>query len=143
MSLAAASGRLFLGEKDAAFRLPLLRRQGIRLGLASNAPFPAEMMLRQIRGNGLSSLLDAVTFSSEIGWRKPSQRFYQTALAKLGTPIEATLFVGDRLLEDFTGPRSMGMQAILYAPDSNPRPEGVEVVSDLRQLVQRVITGGA
>jgi HAD superfamily hydrolase (TIGR01509 family) len=80
--------------------LPLLSWLGtheIRRGVCSNAPFPPEMMRRQVRTNGIAGSVDAVVFSSEVGRRKPAPEAYRAALDAIGVEAEAVLFVGDRV----------------------------------------------
>jgi putative hydrolase of the HAD superfamily len=54
-----------------------------------------------------------VTFSSEVGVRKPHREIYADALKKLGADPSRTLFVGDRVREDVQGPQALGMRAVL------------------------------
>lgn len=112
-----------------------LREAGIRTGICSNAPFPPEMMRRQVQGLGLAPLLDAVVFSSEVGRRKPAPEPYLAALAALDVPAEATLFVGDRVAEDYEGPRRVGMRAVLCtALAHHSVPDGLPTIGSLQQL---------
>src|SRR5579859_2423951 len=83
--------------------LDRLRERGFRLGLASNAPFPPEMMARQVRGNGVGERMDAMVFSSEVGWRKPDARLYRATLDRLEVEADEALYVGDRQVEDYDG----------------------------------------
>ena len=71
-------------DPDAAGILEWLRVQGIRRGICSNAPFPSEMMRRQMESNGIAPMVDAVVFSSEVGKRKPSPDLYRAALEAIG-----------------------------------------------------------
>src|SRR5215467_12861386 len=98
---------------DALQTLDGLRVRGLRTAIASNAPFPPEMMHRQVRLVGIGERVDAVVFSSEIGRRKPAPELYLSALGRLGTVPAEALYVGDRVLEDFEGPRRLGMRAVL------------------------------
>ena len=93
--------------------LARLRRLGLKLGLCSNASFPPAMMLRQLDSNGIAELMDGVVFSSQIGKRKPSPVIYSTITSKLGVDPSRTLFVGDRVLEDYEGPIVFGMKAVI------------------------------
>ncbi len=115
--------------------LAWLRDQGIKRGVCSNAPFPPAMMRRQVRRNGLAVLVDAIVFSSEVGRRKPAPEVYQAALAALGTRPERTLFVGDRVREDYEGPRALGMRAVIVTAhaDEDP-PDGVAVIRSLAEV---------
>ncbi len=70
---------------DTMATLTELRRRGLRLGLCSNAPYRPASMRAQLDHLGLTPLLDAAVFSSAVGWRKPSPRIYERALAELGT----------------------------------------------------------
>jgi len=96
--------------------LPTLRRlhqSGLRTGVVSNAAYRPRLMRRQIEVLGLLPHLDSLTFSSEVGLRKPHPAIYRAALEKLDVPAQATLFVGDRLREDVRGPKALGMRAVL------------------------------
>lgn len=93
--------------------LDRLRARGLRTAVASNAPFPPEMLHRQVRANGIADRVEAVVFSSEIGRRKPAPELYRAALDRLGVGPPEALYVGDRLEEDYEGPRRLGMRALL------------------------------
>ncbi|HEX6548293.1 MAG TPA: HAD family hydrolase [Candidatus Dormibacteraeota bacterium] len=116
-----------------------LRRRGKRTGIASNAPFPPEMLQRQLRTVGLAAHLDAAVFSSEIGRRKPAPELYLTALERLAVPAAAALFVGDRADWDYDAPRSLGMQAVLSTELARtPAPPGVPTIATLTELLELV-----
>jgi HAD superfamily hydrolase (TIGR01509 family) len=116
--------------------LDRLRLSGLRTGICSNAPFPPEMMLRQLRANGIAKRMDVVVFSSAVGRRKPAPEPYLEALRQLALPAAAVLFVGDRVREDYEGPLALGMRAVLcsaLAASSAP-PPGVPVIESLNDL---------
>jgi len=116
--------------------LPWFRTQGFRLGICSNAPFPPEMMRRQLRSNGIDSLVDAIVFSSEVGRRKPAPEVYRAALDAIGTPPDRTLFVGDRVREDYEGPKALGMNAVIVtAHAEEPPPDWVYAIGSLAELL--------
>ena len=115
--------------------LDRLRASGRLTGVCSNAPFPPELMLRQLRTVGIAERMDAVVFSSAIGRRKPAPEPYLAALAQLGLPAESVLFVGDRIREDYDAPLALGMRAVLCTQfgHSNP-PPGAAVIASLTEL---------
>lgn len=118
--------------------LARLRERGLRLGIASNAPFPPEMMHRQLRGNGIAERVDAIVFSAEVGKRKPAPELYAAGLAALGVQAGDALYVGDRLREDYEGPRAIGMEALLCtALARETPPAGVPSIASLADLVER------
>jgi HAD superfamily hydrolase (TIGR01509 family) len=115
--------------------LDRLRAAGLRTGICSNAPFPPEMMLRQTRANGIAARMDAIVFSSAVGRRKPAPEPYLAALGELGLPAAAVLFVGDRVLEDYEGPLSLGMRAVVCtALARSAPPPGVPSIGSLGEL---------
>jgi HAD superfamily hydrolase (TIGR01509 family) len=115
--------------------LAWLGERGIKRGICSNAPFPPEMMHRQVATNGIAQLVDAIVFSSEIGRRKPAPEVYRAALEAIGTDAERTLFVGDRVREDFEGPRALGMRAVILTAHADERPpDGVPTIQSLTEL---------
>lgn len=122
-------------DHDAPGVLSWLGAQGIKRAVCSNAPFPPEMMRRQVSSNGIAALVDAVVFSSEIGRRKPAPEVYHAALSAIGAQPERTLFVGDRLREDYEGPRSLGIRAIVVTAHADELPpDGVPTIQSLAEL---------
>jgi len=122
-------------DGDAAQVLGWLGERGIKRGVCSNAPFPPEMMRRQVRSNGIADLVDAIVFSSETGRRKPAPDLYLTALEAIGTAPEDTLFVGDRVREDYEGPRAVGMRAVVVTAHAEEEPrDGVPTIPSLAEL---------
>jgi len=122
-------------DRDALSILSLLRSRGIRRAICSNAPFPPEMMRRQVQTNGVGDLMDGIVFSSMVGRRKPAPEIYRAALDLIGLDAAQVLFVGNRVREDYEGPRSLGMQAVICtAHNHEPSPGGVLSIARLREL---------
>lgn len=88
-----------------------LRSEGIQVGLASNF----DRRLHQILKGFVNELdFDHVFVSSDIGFRKPDPRFYQTIAELLAVSPTQIVMVGDRWWEDFAAPTVVGLQAFLY-----------------------------
>jgi HAD superfamily hydrolase (TIGR01509 family) len=122
-------------DPDALQVLSWLGAQGIKRGVCSNAPFPPEMMRRQVDTNGVGELIDAVVFSSEVGRRKPAPEVYRAALDAIGVDARHALFVGDRVREDYEGPRAVGMRAVIFtAHAEEPPPDGVPTIASLSEV---------
>jgi len=100
-------------DPDTLPLLDTLRRHGIRVGLCSNAPYRLRSLRGQLTHLGLDAHLDAVTFSAEVGWRKPSPRIFSAALRALGTDSAHTVMVGDSERGDIAGARRAGMRSVL------------------------------
>ena len=98
---------------DVVRTLENLQREGLRLGLVSNAAYLPRLMKMQLAALGLESFFEGVSFSSEVGVRKPHPAIYADALEKLRVEARRALFVGDRVKEDVQGPKTLGMRAVL------------------------------
>ena len=129
--------RIVKVDPEAQHVLSVLRSRGVKRGICSNAPFPPEMMRRQVGSNGIGELMDGIVFSSMVGRRKPAPEMYRAALDAIGVAPERVLFVGNRVREDYDGPRSLGMQVVLYtAHNSEPAPAGIRSIARLGELPQ-------
>jgi HAD superfamily hydrolase (TIGR01509 family) len=89
-----------------------LRAEGHTMGLVSNVSLLPELMRDDLDRLGVGPLLSASVFSSEIGVRKPDPRIFHEALRRLNAEPASTLFVGDRLYDDVSGARAVGMRAV-------------------------------
>jgi putative hydrolase of the HAD superfamily len=57
--------------------------------------------------------MDGTAFSSEVGVRKPDPRIFLATLERVGADPAEAVFVGDRLVDDVTGARALGMRTVL------------------------------
>ncbi len=124
-------------DPDALPLLSWLGVHGIKRAVCSNAPFPPAMMRRQVDTNGVGEVVDAVVFSSEVGRRKPAPEVYLAALNAIGVEPRHALFVGDRVREDYEGPRALGMRAVIFtAHAESPPPDGIPTIGSLTEVPQ-------
>jgi HAD superfamily hydrolase (TIGR01509 family) len=122
-------------DPDALQVLSWLGAHGIKRGVCSNAPFPPEMMRRQVDANGVGEMVDAVVFSSEIGRRKPAPEVYRAALNAIGVDARHALFVGDRVREDYEGPLAAGMRAVIFTAHAEDKPsDGIPTIASLSEI---------
>ena len=129
-------------DPDAVPAIDALRARGLRVGLCSNAPYRIPSMLAQLRHVGLAGHLDAVTFSGQIGWRKPSPRIMKAAAAAVGSPPSEIVMVGDSASDDVAGARSVGMRSVLLRrsgsaapPDLDPPIVSIDSLSEIALLL--------
>ncbi|KAA9162365.1 HAD-IA family hydrolase [Amycolatopsis acidicola] len=66
-----------------------LRDRGVRTALLSNAPGGGTAKAK------LSAFFDALVFSGEVGFAKPSKEVYLIAAERLGLPADNCVFVDD------------------------------------------------
>jgi putative hydrolase of the HAD superfamily len=95
--------------------LATLKGEGYRIGLISNTGrTPGETIKIVLQGHDILEYFDSTVFSNEVGYVKPNRRIFERALEGLGTTPEKTAHVGDSLLLDVYGSKTVGMRAILF-----------------------------
>jgi putative hydrolase of the HAD superfamily len=95
---------------DAAPTLGRLRTADVRVAVVSNWDCSLGSVLGEL---GLAGLLDTVVTSAEAGARKPEPAIFEAALARLQSPPEAAILVGDSLDTDVAGGRAAGIRSVL------------------------------
>ena len=118
----AAAWRARPGAHQALRRL---RANGAATGVVSNFDGRLPQILA---GLGLAELLAVVMLPGEARAAKPDPRNFALALARLGVPPAAALYVGDDRARDLAGARAAGLSAI----DAT----GLATLEDLPALLQ-------
>ena len=98
-------------EPDAHSTLNILRENGYRLGLISNASDDADVQ-SLIDQAGLRGYFEIILTSAAQGIRKPNPKIFFTALERLGSLPERSVMVGDTLGADILGAQNSGMRGI-------------------------------
>lgn len=93
-------------------------KPAFKLGVVTNFTY-APAMRKILSKIGILGLLDTVTISHEVGWRKPHPKIFQSALKTLRVEAHATLFAGDDLHDDVAGAKKVGMFSALVAEPGN------------------------
>jgi HAD superfamily hydrolase (TIGR01549 family) len=114
---------------DAAEILETLRGRGYRLAVVSNADGRVRGLLEAA---GLTSLLEFIVDSAEVGVEKPDPRIFHAATDRLGLPPAACAYVGDIYEIDVVGAARAGLSGILVG--HAPAPESVLRVASLSEL---------
>jgi FMN phosphatase YigB (HAD superfamily) len=104
--------------------LDSLRRRGIKTGIVANSwPDPGRVLREDVESYGLTSLLDVIVFSDDLGVSKPAPEIFLHALRTIGVEPEAAMYVGDGLVNDVQGAARVGMttvQALWFVADQTP-----------------------
>ncbi len=121
------------------------------IGLISNTGRTPGNILRIIlKNNGLDEYFDVLTFSGEVGIRKPHRKIFEDTLAEIGIKPQEAVHVGDNFKADIIGAKKVGMKAILYNKyndcdalnsysDSQTKPDAViNELTDVIDLVKRM-----
>jgi putative hydrolase of the HAD superfamily len=132
-------------EPEGPAVLGALRDRGLRIGLLSNTNWPRTFHEHFLERDGLSSLIDARLYTSDLGYVKPHPSVFLEAMEALGVEDPArAVFVGDRPYDDIYGAQQVGMRTVLRLSGSVPPYDvtpDAEVVS-LGELVT-VVDGWA
>jgi len=99
---------------DVPETLDRLQREEYRLAIASNF----DHRLHDVsRGNEILKRFDVLLTSAELGFRKPSPRFYEELGRRLNASPNEMLMVGDHPVHDVQAARSAGLDAVLIDRD--------------------------
>ena len=76
--------------------------------------------------------------SEDMKVYKPDKRFYERILALSGWNLDECLFVGDNIVDDVKGPKSIGMKAVLLDRKGSFDEAGADVKPDyvIRSLTE-------
>jgi putative hydrolase of the HAD superfamily len=119
-----------------------LATRGITLGIVSNTGRTPGIILRQILDRyDLLRHFSVISYSDEIGYRKPDPEIFRRTLTELGAEPRHAAHVGDNPVADVAGAQSAGMRGVhLAAGGRLPAVHADVVVTDLRQLVDRLLS---
>ncbi len=87
-----------------------LNRMGIKTGLISNWDLSCREVLEK---NEILPRLNCVVVLDEVGFEKPDERIFQTALEQTGAAPEHCLYVGDNYYDDYVGAKKVGMPCLI------------------------------
>jgi len=111
----AIEARLPVLYPDIGGTLRALRDRGYRTGLISNTGRTGGRFLRPVQDRlGIGGSFDVRIFSDEVGVRKPDRAIFQAALDKLSLAPEEVVHVGDDVVADVAGAKSIGMRAVWF-----------------------------
>lgn len=119
--------------EDAIEVLARINEQYDAVGLVSNTVFPERIHLEELKRFGLDSLLTFKLFSSTFGLRKPHPDIFYKAANLAGVSPAECVYIGDRYLEDISGPKEVGMPAILRFQEGRDYPE--DPFGEVRQIM--------
>jgi len=113
------------------------KKENLKIGLISNSSFPTEFHIEELKNYEILQFFEETLFSYDFGVRKPHPDLFKHVLNKLDLKPQETVFIGDRLIEDVSGPQKVGMKGILkYKKERDYSAPVVPdyVVNSLREL---------
>lgn len=116
--------------------LKQLRSIGLKIGIVTNG---LESDYREILQKvGLLDSFDVTVGIDTVGKMKPHIEIFHYALNKLKVSPGETVFVGDRLEEDYEGARKAGLKPLLIDRD-NLMSSDVDRIRSLREITNHLI----
>jgi putative hydrolase of the HAD superfamily len=114
-----------------------IKNMKYKIGLISNVGrTPGRVVRVYLRNYNLLDEFDAVSFSDEIGFRKPHEKTFLETLSKLRVSANEAMHVGDDLYADIYGAKKVGMKTCLLGLGTriycNVEPDFV--ISELKKL---------
>jgi len=128
--------------------LAVLRERGLRLAVVSNTMRTPGAVLRQLlEREGLLAPFEHLTFSDEVGVRKPGAEIFHLTLRALGVDPAEAAHVGDDAVLDVLGARSAGLRvvqvtAVAPAPGAIRPDVIIEKLADLPGAVAELVEPG-
>ncbi|HEX9901189.1 MAG TPA: HAD family hydrolase [Candidatus Methylomirabilis sp.] len=117
--------------------LETLQTRGLRLALICNTGrTPGKMLRLVLERLGLARSLSVLSFSDEVGLRKPHPEIFHRTLSALGASPAEAAHVGDDVTTDVAGARGVGMRAIhlCHSTSVSQHSDGAESVPSLHAL---------
>ena len=100
-------------DEGARAGLGALVARGVRLAVVSNTMrTPGAVLRRVLDGQGVLGCFSHLTFSDEVGVRKPAAEIFRLTLEKLGVDAAQAVHVGDDPVLDVAGARAAGLRVI-------------------------------
>src|SRR6266540_3244979 len=102
----------------AAEAVQALTARGVRVGIISNTGrTPGVILRRFLEGHDLLRYFTVISYSDEVGYRKPDAEIFLRTLKLAGAEPAEAAHVGDNPLDDVTGAQGVGMRGVHYAAD--------------------------
>jgi HAD superfamily hydrolase (TIGR01662 family) len=120
----AVSQAHWLPEEDARPLLELLKSEGYRLGLISNAIDSQDVRTLIDKGN-FAPYFEVTLISAEVGLRKPHPKIFQIALDHFNVCPDEVVMVGDTLGADILGANNLGIASVWINRRADMRPDNL------------------
>ena len=117
-----------------------LASRGVALRIISNAGrTPGVILRRVLERHDLLRHFTAVSYSDEVGSRKPDAEIFRRTLAELGVEAGEAAHVGDNPVADVQGAQGVGMRGVHYAAAGRPGATHADlIIADLGELAGRL-----
>jgi putative hydrolase of the HAD superfamily len=120
-------------QAEAGPVLEALAGPGLILGLASNY----DSRLRSVvEDKPELRMIKHLIISSEVGWRKPAEKFFAAVSQIVGQPADKILYVGDDQINDYQGATAAGLPTVLFDPREKQTASMMRRITRLNELLE-------
>jgi putative hydrolase of the HAD superfamily len=106
---------------DVVDALVLLKDNGVKIGIVTNAFQPMWLRDIEIQAHGLlDHFPDCRISAADVGYLKPHPAIFQAALDRLNITPDEAVFVGDNPIADIAGAQGAGMRGVLRITSPTP-----------------------
>jgi len=123
-------------DPQASDALALVRQAGLRAAVISNSNGSVRSILNSLE---LTTHLDFVLDSAEVGVEKPDPKIFELALAAARVAHAEAVYIGDLYSIDVRGARAAGMRAVLLDPGGHWGARDCPTAPDLMGAVRLVL----
>jgi putative hydrolase of the HAD superfamily len=100
---------------------------GVKIGIVANQP---ASVVNSLKSDQIYDLIDFLGVSAIVGIEKPDKAIFELAIAKLATPANKIIHIGNRIDTDVIPAKSLGMKTVwVRRGEANPYP----TPADLKQ----------
>ena len=103
------------------------KSMGVKIGIVANQP---ASVVNSLKSDQIYDLIDFLGVSAIVGIEKPDKAIFELAIAKLATPANEIIHIGNRIDTDVLPAKSLGMKTVwVRRGEANPNP----TPADLKQ----------
>jgi putative hydrolase of the HAD superfamily len=103
------------------------KSMGVKIGIVANQP---ASVVNSLKSDQIYDLIDFLGVSAIVGIEKPDKAIFELAIAKLATPANKIIHIGNRIDTDVIPAKSLGMKTVwVRRGEANPYP----TPADLKQ----------
>lgn len=110
-----------------------VKKAGYQIYIVTNGV--AKTQYRRLKESGISDLADGIFISEELGYQKPSKKFFDIVFDKIGEEFRTeSLIIGDSLTSDILGGNNAGIKTCWLNPEHHHNEMDASVDYEIAQL---------
>jgi len=121
------------------------KSMGVKIGIVANQP---ASVVNSLKSDQIYDLIDFLGVSAIVGIEKPDKAIFELAIAKLATPANEIIHIGNRIDTDVLPAKSLGMKTVwIRRGEANPNPSPADLkqadltvdnLTNLPELIKKI-----